>query len=160
MHELLLVYDYLSFEKEHEAEFYPYTGSYDKLHETKNIVFWTWPGSGESAWILKEEWRNPETDSNFLTAFHAYRDSEGREWGFFGYIYGNRHSWACLSDPGNTDIEAFNRVPAPELRQSNGEIIPPKGFPIQTLIIVLVAGLVIGTGVLIRIFWKPNQNKA
>lgn len=157
MNQLLLKYDYISFEEEHQSEFYDYTGEYSILYETDDIVFWTWPGSGEKAWILENEWRNPETDGNFLKASRFYKDADGREWGFFVYVYGNRNSWVCLSDPGNTEISAFNPPPQPELWQSDNTSTSTNGLDIPVLVIVLVAVLVIGTAVLIRIFWKPNK---
>lgn len=159
MNQLLLVYDYTSFAEEHQDKFYTYTGGYDMLYETDDIVFWTWPGSGEMAWILEDKWRNSETDSNFLKASHAYKDSEGREWGFFGYVYGNKNSWVCLSDPGNTEISAFNPPPQPELWQPDDTNSPKSGLSTPLLIIILVTVLVIGTALLIRVLWKPNKGK-
>lgn len=156
MSELLLVYDYISFAEEHQDEFYTYTGNYNMLYETEDIVFWTWPGSGEKAWVLENEWRNSETDSSFLQASHAYKDADGREWGFFGYVYGNRNSWVCLSDPGNADIPAFNPAPQPELWQTDNINISANGLSTPVLIVILVAVLVACTMMLIRVFWKHN----
>ncbi len=160
MNELLLVYDYISFAEEHQSEFYSYTGEYNMLYETDDIVFWTWPGSGEKAWILEHEWRNTETDSNFLKASHAYMDADGHEWSFFGYVYGNKNTWICLSDPGNTDISAFNPPPQPELWQPDNINTSTNGLSTPVLIIGLVVVLVIGTVVLIRVFWKPNKGNS
>ena len=115
MTELLLVYDYISFDEEHQREYYPYTGDYAELYAVGDIVFWKWPGSGVTDWTLQAQYRNEETDRNFLMASHAYKDSEGREWGFFQYVYGMRNMWVCLSDPSDGDIPAFNPAPGPDL---------------------------------------------
>lgn len=159
MNQLLLKYDYISFAEDYQSEFYSYTGGYDMLYEARDIVLWTWPGSGETAWILENQWRNSEADANFFMASHAYMDEEGREWGFFGYIYGSKNSWICLSDPTNTDISAFNPATPPELWQPDNTTAPSNGLPAPVLAIILVAVLVIGTVILIRVFWKPSRNQ-
>ena len=155
MEQLVPVYDYISFEKEYLKEFYPYGGDYDTLFVAGDIVFWAWPGSGEQAWILEEEWRNAETDANFLQATHAYKDNEGREWGFFPYVYGRKNTWVCLNDPGNRDIPAFNPPPQPELWQPQNAGVPQRTLFMPLLIIVLVAAVVVSAAVLIRRFGKP-----
>ena len=157
LEQLLLEYDYSAFEQEFKGDFYDYTGSMDALYEAQNVVFWTWPGSGAQAFVLEKEWRNPETDESFLTATQAYKDVEGREWGFFPYVYGVRNTWACLSDPGNKAISAFNtRAPQPWVPEGSGLDTP--GSPSAPwLVIILVAALGVGTVVLIKLFYKAKR---
>ena len=121
MDQLLAVYDYIAFEDEYGSGFYRYSGSVDMLFEVDNIVLWTWPGSGEIAWVLLEENRDPENDGIFLTPSSAYRDSDGREWGFLFNVYSVRNIWVCLSDQSNLDIPTFNPAPEPILKQP-GEV--------------------------------------
>ena len=175
MDQLVLVYDYLSFDEEHQAEFYPYTGGYEALYEGGEIVFWTWPGSGEAAWTFKPD--NIENNQNFLTADHAYKDSDGREWGFFPYVYGHRNSWVCLSDPFNSSLPASDPAPRPELRppkepdavntSTDAPVTRPAdgenpetsdaGGPPTLLIVILVSALVVGTALLILALWNPKK---
>ena len=64
----------------------------------------------------------------------------------------------CLSDPLNREIPAFNPPPEPvrwvsetehtEIWQSDNTV---------PIVIIMVALLVIGTAVLIKVFWKPNK---
>ena len=154
MNQLLLMYDYISFEEDHKDEFYKYTGDYSELKAAKDLVLWAWPGSGNILWSGEL----PDTE-NFRVS-NTYRDAEGREWGVVDYWYGIRNVWACLSDPENIDIPAFNPAPEPELwPQADMLPSPNKGISTPLLISILVAILVIGTIVLVRIFWKPNREK-
>lgn len=182
MDQLLVVYDYMSFHDDHKDEIYEYTGGVESLYEVGDIAFWTWPGSGELAWILQDEWRNPESDSGFLTPYVAYKDEEGREWAYFSYVYGTRNSWVCMDDPSNLDIPAFNAEPEPVLRQP-GDTPPvyeddeddpytsyeddkksgddPSGLIEMSpfiLVIILVAGVALVSVTLILLFW--NRKKA
>jgi len=123
MDQLQAKYDYISFDEEHSSEYYSYSDD-DTTHEPIDIVLWTWPGSGEIASTLQKEWLDPDTDSYILNGpTRAYKDSDGREWGFVGYFYGSRNSWICLSDPSNDNIPAFNPAPEPVLRRA-GERTP------------------------------------
>jgi len=161
MDQLLLVYDKISFEEDHRQEFYSYSGSYDALFETDELIFWTWPGSGKIAMTHDDPVSlREEPARSWLNAECAYRDSEGREWGLIPYFYAAKRNWVCLSDPGNENITAFNRVPKPELWPA---VDPPatnraegSGQPF-IIIIILVAALVVSSVVLIRLFWKPKK---
>lgn len=152
MNQLLLVYDYISFAEEHQADFYPYTGSYDALKTAKKIVLWPWPGSGKTQGSLEAI-----EDENFQVS-HAYTDEQGREWGFVGYWYGRRNAWVCLNDPANSDIPAFNPAPQPDIWQPGAADAPKGGLSVPIFIVILVAALVVGTAVLIRVLWKPKGN--
>lgn len=152
MNQLLLVYDYISFAEEHGADFYPYTGSYDALNTAKEIVFWAWPGSGNAQGSLEAV-----ADENFQVS-HAYKDAQGREWGFVGYWYGRRNAWVCLSDPANRDIPAFNPAPTPVLWHAGAANAQKGGLSVPIFSIILVAALVVGTAILIRVLWKPRKS--
>ena len=149
MDQLLLVYDYLAFDNDHEEEFYAYKGGYDSLKAADVIYMWSWPGSGETVGTLVYE------DSRFMEINTAYKDDAGREWGFIGYWYGNRNFWVCLSDPANDSIDAFNPAPEPALWQPTNPTgdSQNKDMIVPALAIILVSCIVIVTGVLIKIFW-------
>ena len=175
MDQLALVYDYISFDEDYGNEFYSYTGSYDALHGAVEIVLWTWPGSGVAVWTIEAS-NIPEDIDAYLTESKTYKDEQGREWGFIGYMYGHRNSWICLSDPSNKDIPAFHPAPLPELWPSKetdapydpatspdpGRYTDPdtsNDLPTTLIILALVFVLVVGTAILIKVFWKPNSNK-
>ena len=159
MSQLLLVYDYISFEEEHQDEFYPYYGDYEEIKTAGQIVLWTYPGSGEYVNITP-----PEKDNNTGELFkinHVYKDGQGREWGFSGYWYGGRNIWICLSDPADENIPADNakNPPADIWQPELIADISGDGFSSMIIIIVLIIVLILSTIILIRIFWKPkNQN--
>jgi len=172
MDELLVLYDFISFEEDHIYEFYYYTGDYAEIKETRSAIAWSWPGSGDALGTFED------LDTEHFYTYHAWKDGLDREWGFFGYWYGQRNIWFCLSDPMNSDIFAFNPAPAPsawvpgtahkeitmsgdsELSDSAYEEIRESDNSMLWIIIVLVAALVIITAVLIRVFWKPGKQKS
>jgi len=123
MDQLLLVYDYISFDEDYSGEFFDYENDADKVAKTGDIVVWTWPGSGKIELVFEEEWQNPETYEFILGgSFRAYKDSEDRVWGYIGYAYGARNVWVCLSDPSNREIPAFNPAPEPVLRKAGDKV--------------------------------------
>jgi len=143
--QLLSKYDIASFDNEHKAEFYQYTGSYDTVNAAGEIIVWTWPGSGEAL-----ETFDVSTLSNGITSvYNAYNDTDGRVWGEWG------QGWICLNDPTNRAIPAFDPPPVPSLYPAR----EPSGgrLNITNIIIVMVSAVVIGTAVLIRVFWKPHK---
>ena len=154
--QMLVVYDYIAFEEEHLSEFYPYSGDYAAVRDARAAIVWAWPGTD-----VPPLWTYKDLDIDYFGVSHAYMDNEGREWGFIMYLYGNRNIWICLSDPLDSDIPAFNPAPAPGIwesdtehtdigsAQSNGRTI--------VIIAVLVAVLVIGTAILIKILWKNGH---
>jgi len=174
MDQLLVLYDSIAFYEDHTGEFYNYTGSYTELLETKSAIVWPWPGADEYLWTLSD------IDPDSFGVAYAYKDSEGREWGFINYYYGNRDIWICLSDPLNKDLPVLNPAPAPSKwvsetkhvdikgattgqgqtgQSQNGQgQAPQKDFPLIPVIIALVVVLVVGTGVVIRVLWKPKKS--
>jgi len=154
--QLLVLYDYVAFEEDHLKDFYTYEGDYVEIKETKAAVAWPWPGADSPLWTVED------LDTTNFRVLHAYKDEQGREWGFVTYLYGSPNIWFCLSDPLNRNIPAFNPASEPMIWESDTEhtdIGKSENSPIG-LIIVLVAALVIGTIILIRVFWKPNETKA
>ena len=159
--QLLVLYDYVAFAEEHQDEFYPYRGGYDEIVKAGSAVLWAWPGADEPLWIVED------IDNMVFTIGQAYRDGEGREWGFIVYAHGYSDEWICISDPANRDIPAFNPAPAPAVWVSDTEHVdiykhggkPGLGGKMLTVIIVLVAAVVVVTVVLIKRFWKPNKNR-
>ena len=153
MEQLLVIYDYVSFEEEHFNEFYQYTGDFSEIKEAGAAIAWSWPGSGSTLRTIS----NLDTESVHIS--HAFKDEQGREWGFIPYLYASRNLWICISDPVNHDIPAFNPVPEPVKWETQTEHIEIEkdDNPMIILIIILVTALVAGTAILIKIFWKPQR---
>ena len=157
--EMLVLYDYVAFEEDHLDELYLYSGDYAAIKETCSAIAWPWPGADALLWTIEDL-----NIDNFRVS-HAYKDDAGREWGFVTYLYGSRNIWFCLSDPLNRDIPVFNPVPEPGVWVSETEHIdiklqmktPENDSSKLIVVIILVAALVIGTAVLIKIFWKPKS---
>ncbi|MCL2884617.1 MAG: hypothetical protein FWF49_03955 [Oscillospiraceae bacterium] len=155
MDQLLVKYDYISFYDDHKDKIFTYSGNYDSLKTTEEITLWSWPGSG-----VIQETLDPATISNLFAVEYAYKDGQGRIWGFVYYWMGLRNAWICLSDPTNTNIPAFNPAPAPQLWQPADVASvdsPPTGDSTPLIVTVLVLVAVAGTAVLIRVFWKPKE---
>jgi len=158
--QMLVLYDYVAFAEDHLQEFYPYTGDYAKIKETRSAMVWPWPGADHSLYTFED------LDAGSLERFgglSAYKDAGGREWGFIGYLYGRQNAWICLSDPLNKDLPALNPAPEPDIWVSETPHVDLKqtagadGFPVLVVVIALVVALVAGTAVLIKVFWKPDQ---
>ncbi|MCL1794135.1 MAG: hypothetical protein FWG34_09715 [Oscillospiraceae bacterium] len=139
MDQLSLIYDNFAFTEEHKGEFYEYADIYQKLKNSEKIVLWTYPGSGEIVKIVDVEL----SEDQLFKYYTAYKDAEGREWTFMKYFPGEYEygTWICISDPENDNIA---------VKASNGLSLP-------WLVIILVAALLFGTAVLIRLLWKPNK---
>ena len=75
MEQLLVVYDYVSFEEDHLNEFYQYTGDFIEIKDTRAVLIWNWSGSGTGAGTIKDV----NVESFFVS--YAYKDEQGREWG-------------------------------------------------------------------------------
>ena len=160
MDDLLLVYDYISFKEDYGHEFYPYEGGYGALYDAPAIALWSWPGSGVSTEKIDAVLRGAVSEFHWPAAAYAYKDGEGREWCFFNYLYARRNFWVCVSDPGNEDIEAFNPPPKPELWEAKpghtaGETRSDTP-PMPVLAVILVAGVIAVTAVLIRIIYRKR----
>lgn len=149
MEQMRLKYDYISFQEDHADEFYAYTGSYDKFINAKKIVFWTWPGSGEVAWV-----NDGGVYAEYFRFSHVYKDAQGREWGFPD---DRSAAWICIDDPENENLPAAPDNPPTGVWQME----PPGNhrISVDTLLVVLVCALVAGTVILIRVFWKPAKRE-
>ena len=151
--QLLVLYDNVAFEEDHFEEIYPYDGDFAAIKEVGSAIAWSWPGATAPMWTFEG------LDTDNLWVVHAYRDEQGREWGLVTYLFGYRNIWFCLDDPLNSDIAAFNPAPPPMPWVSDTEhtdIARANNDGILIVIIVLVAVLVAGTAILIRVFWKPQ----
>lgn len=151
--QFLVLYDYVAFEEEHLNEFYTYHGNYDKIKNTREVLAWQWPGSGSPLWTIKD------IDTTNFRVLHAYKDEKGREWGFVTHFYDSPNIWICLSDPLNRAIPAFNPAPAPKpwVSETTHTDIGKSASPTIVLIIILVTALVVGTIILIKVFWKSDK---
>ena len=151
MTELYPKYDYRAFDADFANEIF----EYDEVLDLEGVVLlWSWPGSGDVVWRF-----DPDSfDLDYLTFVYAYKDPEGRVWGFVGYLYGTRNVWVCISDPSNSSIPAFNPAPTPALRPAaDPSAWPGGGMSTSLLVIILVAAVALITVVLIRVFWKKDK---
>ena len=155
---MLVLYDYIAFEEDHFDELYQYSGDYAEIKETRSAIAWPWPGADAPLWTFED------LDMGSFRASYAYKDDEGREWGFVAYYYGSRNVWICLSDPLNQDMPVLNPAPSPGVWEPETLHIDISRYidkqdnePSMLVIIVfLVAALVVCTAILIRVVWKPS----
>jgi hypothetical protein len=154
--QMLVMYDTIAFAEEYQAELYSYDGDYKAIEETRSAVVWPWPGADYYLWTVED------MDTEYFRVSFAWKDMDGREWGYVPYIYGSTDVWICLSDPLNHDIPAFNLGPGPIPWVSETEHTDIKKSEDSKLliIIVIVAAVVVGTLLLIKVLWKkPGKNK-
>ena len=150
--EFYVLYDYVAFDEDFSEEFYAYKGDYAEIKKTRAAAAWPWPGADSPIWTVVD------LDTANFSVLHAYKDGQGREWGFVTYLYGSRNIWVCLSDPLNKDIPAFNPAPGPAIwKPDTAHIdIGKSGNPALAVIIILVGSLAVGTAILIKLLWKPE----
>ncbi|MCL2158176.1 MAG: hypothetical protein FWH48_02080 [Oscillospiraceae bacterium] len=164
--QLLLIYDSRAFIQDHNEELEPYNGDYQELLTAGQIVFWKYPGSGIIMFIMQEnieefigyyiEMSKDENYGPYIS--YVYTDEQGRDWGFSGWGgWGSNNSWICLSDPENSEIPAFTENATTSFLESAENNSPKTGISMIWVAAILVALLVAITGILIRIFWKPNK---
>jgi len=176
MDDLLLLYDYIAFAKEHYNEFYKYEGDFEEINNAGEALVWLWPGAGTPPWKLEGLY-----DDHYDVTF-AYKDDAGREWGFITYLYGSRNIWICISDPINPEIPAFNPAPPPikwvpdldhinivgdkniieddnDIPDTEHTYVVKDKSNIPVLIIILVIAVVAGTFALIKILWTVKKSQ-
>ena len=156
MDELLVLYDQLAFEEEHETGFYDFDGELDEIISTGSVVIWDWPGSGNVNFTYEI------FESDRLWVYTAWKDGDGREWGRLNF-YG-RYAWICISDPMNYDLPLMDPMPAPATwvsETTHAEISTAKvnSSPV-VLIMIIVAALVAGTVLLIKLLYNPKKKLA
>lgn len=155
--QLFVLYDYISFLEEHQAELYPYSGDYAEIKKTRAAVAWPWPGAESPLWTIED------LDTTNFRVLHAYKDQQSREWGFVTYLYGSPNIWICLSEPLNRAIPVFHPAQEPTVWKPDTEHTDigksaNSHHGTLGLMILLVTVLFVGTAVLIKILWKPDKN--
>jgi len=131
MNQLLVMYNRKDFNADVTNEFYNYTGNFDIKNVSDRLVTWQWPGSDSAKGIYnfaKGEDYYDGTDIKKIEVHFAYKDNQGREWGYIeieaeinvsighgdlGRSLQTWDTWICFSDPSNESIPAFNPAPAP-----------------------------------------------
>ncbi|MDF2484185.1 MAG: hypothetical protein K0R46_353 [Herbinix sp.] len=152
MTNLVVVYDNFSFIEEHESEFQAYEGELDDYEPGEDpFQFYEYPGSGTPI-----SWMNLQEERPEFT--YTYTDSEDRKWGYVGYYFGHG-GWICFSDPTSANLAAIQDHPEITIIPPSTEM-PLKTTPVISteviLLVVLVAAVVLGTALLIRIFFKKK----
>ena len=150
MEDLLVIYDNISFMEEHKGNIEPFQGEWeDYVIGKEPVQFYSYPGSGisVSAMDIKED--KPVVS-------YTYEDGEGRLWGYINYYFSHR-GWVCLSDPTNANIPGSKDEPQVTLIPKASELPDPSNPLLRReilIVVLLVGAVVVGTGVMIRIFWK------
>ncbi len=154
MKDLTVVYDNISFINDHEDEFQAYNDEFTAYGTQEDIIFWSFPGSGE---ISARASDIPKGD---MSISQTYTDGDGRLWGYVRY-YQARRGWICISDPMNEALPVNEALSAPVIAPSETtamavrtETADKDGFPIVVYIVALVVGLAALTVILIRVLWK------
>jgi len=157
MDQLYAVYDSNAFIDANTDRIYDREYDLSKMELDGDIIFWTWPGSGEISGI----WKDMEIiESNMNIIYTIYIDNEGREWGYLPYFYGWREVWICLDDLSGRENAAFNPAPEPQLRPAEQ---PPAAnssegwFSSPMFAISLVSLTAALSLVLIQFFWKGTK---
>lgn len=144
-----------SFIAKHQDEYQEYNDDFVVPEGVERIYFWSYPGSGK---VIRFAGVNSGEPIHVAT---AYTDKDGRQWGYVGY-YQAMSGWICMSDPSNDQIpvneeDAADVVIPPEPTV----IIEPQSEGTTGLLLVtlLVAAVVAGTIVLVRVQFRKKTDK-
>ena len=153
--ELLVIYDYVSFDEEHRSEFSRHEGDVSKILEEGRFLVWLWPGSGLSPFAIEV------SKGSNLRIDCLYHDSEGREWGFMPYFEGVSTFWVCLSDPMDRSIPMTNPQQEPMRWVPDTPHVAIESLSLSEVlpVIILVVAVALATIILIRLLWRPDRQK-
>jgi hypothetical protein len=176
MDDLLVIYTREDFEAEHKNDIYDYYGKMDS--SLKKLVIWEWPGSDRAKRVLDDK---DVKIGDFSPVKSAYKDSDGREWGYIEIRYRvemywlglSWNGWICLDDPENSNLPAFNPAPEPvkwlpgafqgfaPIDNSNPPASSNSSSPSSDYIALIVsaalAALIVGVFVFVKILRKPPE---
>jgi len=161
MSDMILRYDYISFEEEHADRIEDTYVNYDILGEgLSQLCLYEYPGGG-LVHTIKPETEYPEMNIHVLTK--SYVGDGGRTWAYGAYNRGIRNYWVCLTDPENenlpvTDIKYDDVVQKAKVPSDVVNSMGKDDVAIKELIPIMLAilGCVAVTAVLIRVFWKKK----
>lgn len=155
MSDTVVVYDSQSFFEDHASEIESIDAALT-LTGDETAVAYKYPGSGEVIGTIDVYAGNTET----LSFYDGYTDSQGREWGYIGYYYGMRKLWVCLSDPTNDALAPDENCAAPQLIPAASQQVMDAAFkdaatPNYALLaggigVVVIAGAVLAYAVTVR----------
>lgn len=167
--DLYLIYDHISFEEEYGDQFRDYNGEFADYEAVADEEFWLYIYE----YPLAPKWRDSRPiGREALDALRGrsgelgeliskvYTDPNGIEWGYVAWLYGIRDFWFMLDNPTNNGVMCCTPDPELENLLDSGEIVPPRE-PVMPgpdyTPYVLVAGVVIVTAGLLKIFWKKKK---
>lgn len=137
------------FEK-HKDDLVAYQNEFEGDRDEKVIYLFTYPFSDELVDKIVDSY------ANLPFVYLYYADYEL----MWGYVENEQiKGWICINEP---DVPFFNRKD-PEISGGSDEASPVDEDQTMTekqvliLVVSLVAGLIIMTGVLLRIFWKKEK---
>ncbi len=156
MKDLAVVYDNISFKKDHADEFQNYNDEFTAYDTQEDILFWSYPGSGEISG------RASDIHKEDISIVHTYTDGDGRLWGYVRY-YQAVSGWICISDPMNEALPVNEALAAPVIAPSEittmavrSESADRDEFPVVVYIVALVVVLAAVTAILIRVLYKKT----
>ncbi len=100
-----VAYDHISFEEDFKDSFTQPERTYDIQGGT---VYAEYPGAARHS-VFPESFNAKEA-----YPMYSFIDENGKEWLYFGYVYGMRNFWICADDPKNEDYEV-RKIETPAL---------------------------------------------
>ena len=164
--QLYLIYDHISFEEEHGAQFRDYNGEFSDFNGEVGscIQLWEYPGawSEKETLTLTQEFLDALRGTNEQPSYisRVYTDENGNNWGYVAYMYGIRNFWICLDNP---ESIMSSCIPLADSLIESGELTPPQEpvtpkMPARSYVpYILVAAVVILTALLLKKFWSKKE---
>lgn len=155
MADTILIYDSKQFMEDYADKITE--ESVEVIPEGTELIFWTYPQSGE----IRTEINALDNELEITTFF---TDNEGRKWGYCGYYRGNRDVWVCLSDLNNPDISAKkspSEIPGQEIAKEKIDAVKENTqSPVRMVTLIMAVVLIAVTaGLLIWLFWIKKRRE-
>ncbi len=122
MEQMALIYDYVSFQEDHGAEFTEYDGSVAPMEQA---CLYAWPG-GVYSYTMEFETDYMTSNDAFQT---IYTDGNGLRWAFIGYYMGHRDGWVCIDDPMNENLGVDGYLTVAQVRGESQTLVEPSQPP-------------------------------
>ncbi len=90
---MYVAYDHISFEEEYKDKIEDLSDARTELK--KGYLYMEYPGAERCEELM--------FDNKEAYCSKMFVDEQGLEWRYFGYVYGLRNFWVCVSDPYNRD---------------------------------------------------------
>lgn len=97
-----VVYDYISFNEEYNANIVEESGTLAAEYAGQTVKFWSYPSA-----LIPTDVVMPDEAGDLPEYSKTFVDEKGLKWGYVGYFYGMKNKWVCLDNPVGTLLDLY-----------------------------------------------------